>query len=126
MSETLNAFPKGLSSIQIAILNDSSWWGDKNTIEVYKDTDVLTLPLEIQAHSSLKVRVALRLSYKSRIELANAYGIFANLDGKNNVMEPKVSLQFTTSTSKMTEPIEFKCFSDSLYILDQKILTPMP
>lgn len=104
-----NTFPKGQSSFQVTILNDTPWI---LTNEIFKDTDILAFPFEVQSHSSIKVRVAVSLNYKTEEDASFATSQF---DEKGN---PKISLQFITSTSKITEPVEFECFDGILFFPD--------
>lgn len=101
-----NSFPKGLFSFRVTILNDSPWL---LTNEIFKDTDILAFPFEVQSHSSIKVRVVVSLNYKSEEDASFATSQF---DEKGN---PKISLQFLSSTSKITEPVEFECFDGILF-----------
>ncbi len=119
--------PKGLFSIHVTILNNNKWL---LTPEIFKTSDILSFPVEVQAHSSIKVRVALGMHYNSK-EAANiAFGETEDSSNpKNNDKKPVLSLQFNTSTSKTTEPIEFLCLDGILFFPDlttPSTLTPEP
>ena len=107
LADSANLFPEGLSITTITILNDNTWIP---TDEVYRSTDILDFPLEIQAHSSIKIRVAFKLHYETLDDAKNAYEkIQASQNADENA---KITLQFTTSTSKKTKPVEFDCFDN--------------
>ncbi len=122
-----NTAPNGLFSIHVTILNDNKWL---MTPEIFKPSDVLSFPVEVQAHSSIKVRVALGLHYNSKEEANMAFSETGNVsDPQNNDKKPILSMQFTTSTSKITEPVEFLCFNGIIFFPDlttTSTLTPEP
>lgn len=105
LADQLSNFPKDFSSFMVTILNDHHWL---LTEDIFNNEDILAFPVEIQAHSSFKVRVAIKLGFKTENE---AYLQSPPLEDKGN---PKMSLQFITSTSKVTDPVEFECFDGML------------
>jgi len=106
VSDRSSSLPKDFSSIMVTILKDNPWLF---TEEIFKNADILAFPLEVEAHSSFKVRVVAKLRFKTENE---AIFEINPLDDKPN---PKMSLQFITSTSRVTNPVEFECFDGILF-----------
>jgi hypothetical protein len=116
-------FLKGLSGIHITILKDNTWFLSP---EVYSDDDVLAFPIDVQDHSSLKVRIAFVMSYTSGTDASATFGKFNRFtDMGNSDNAPRLSLQLLTSTSKISQPVEFKCFEGIIFSPDD-VPTPSP